>query len=68
MISIHCFAVAISTLVLFMATINAYNSFIFVSRSWLQIPISIAPIAHDRFAALEKFWYWTEVTHIPDVW
>ena len=68
MISSHCFAVAISTWVLFTATIDARNSFIFVSRSWLQFPSSITPIACDRFAALEKFWYWTEVTHIPDIW
>ena len=68
MISSHCFAVAISTWVLFTATIDAHNSFIFVSRLWLQFPSHIAPIALDRFAALEKFWYWTEVTHIPDIW
>lgn len=67
MVSSHCFAVAISTWVLFMATIHAHNSFIFVLRSWLQLPSSITPIARDRFAALEKFWYWTEVTHIPDM-
>ena len=54
MISSHCFAVAISTRVLFMATIDARNSFIFVSRSWLQFPSSIAPIAHNRFADLEN--------------
>ena len=59
MISSHCFAVAISTRVLFTATIDA---------RFLHLPSSIVSIARDRFAALEKFWYWTEVTHIPDIW